>query len=69
MSWLNVFARACKVKAIDEFPYPKNIEQVRRFLGMLNEYRGFIKNYGAVAEPLNNLCTHCSMKACRTVSA
>lgn len=44
-----------KVKAIEEFPYPKNIEQVRRFLGMMNEYRVFIPNYGAKAEPLNDL--------------
>ena len=42
-----------KTKAMSEFPIPKSQQQVRRFLGMANYYRRFIKDYSKIATPLN----------------
>ena len=44
-----------KVEAIRKLPYPTKIEQVRHFLGVLNEFRPFLRNYAAMAEPLTEL--------------
>ena len=41
-----------KTKAMSEFPTPKSQTQVRRFLGMANYYRRFIKDYSKIATPL-----------------
>ena len=44
-----------KVQAITEFPVPKTVKELRRFLGMLNFYRRFIPNAAHVQIPLNEL--------------
>lgn len=44
-----------KTRPIDEFPRPKNIKQLARFLGMSAYYARFINNYAAIAAPLNML--------------
>lgn len=44
-----------KTRPIDEFPTPKNIKQLARFLGMTAYYSRFIKDYAAIAAPLNHL--------------
>ena len=44
-----------KVKAILEWPEPKNIKEVRTFLGLANFYHWFISSYMQVAWPLNDL--------------
>ena len=41
-----------KTEAISNFPRPKNVTELRRFLGMLNFYRGTIKHAAHVQEPL-----------------
>lgn len=38
-----------------EFPIPKNIPQLQRFLGLTNYFRKFIQNYAHKARPLHNL--------------
>lgn len=43
------------VKAVKEFPRPKNKTEIQRFLGMCNFYRKFIKNYSIISEPLTRL--------------
>lgn len=43
-----------RVAAIQDFPKPKNISELRRFLGILNFYHSFIKNAAEVQEPLNS---------------
>ena len=43
--------------AIVKWPRPKNITQVRSFLGFCNYYRKFIKNYAEIAKPLYLLIT------------
>lgn len=44
-----------KVHAIAEFPAPKTVKQVRRFLGITGWYRRFIANYSTIATPLCEL--------------
>ena len=44
-----------KVKAILDWPEPKNVKGVRSFLGRANFYRRFIKDYACIARPLHDL--------------
>ncbi|CAK1599624.1 unnamed protein product [Parnassius mnemosyne] len=44
-----------KVQAIKDFPSPKNVRQLRRFLGMINFYRRFLPNAARIQAPLNAL--------------
>lgn len=44
-----------KIEAIEKFPEPKTIKQLRGFLGMLGYYRRFIKDFAKIAKPLTNL--------------
>ncbi|UYV69914.1 hypothetical protein LAZ67_7001174 [Cordylochernes scorpioides] len=44
-----------KIKAVSQFPIPKNLQQLRSFLGLSSYYRRFIKNYADIARPLNLL--------------
>ncbi len=44
-----------KVKAITEAPTPKNLIELRSFLGLLNYYGRFISNLSTLIHPLNEL--------------
>lgn len=44
-----------KIEAIEKFPEPKTIKQLRGFLGLLGYYRRFIKDFAKVAKPLTTL--------------
>ena len=44
-----------KVDAIVNAPQPKNIQELRSFLGLLNYYGKFIKNLSSILHPLNSL--------------
>ena len=44
-----------KIAAIVKAPMPKNVQQLRSFLGLLNYYRKFLPNLVAIIQPLNNL--------------
>jgi hypothetical protein len=44
-----------KVKAIQSLPAPTSVKQVQRFLGSLNYYRRFLKQFATVAAPLYEL--------------
>ena len=46
---------AAKVDAIKNAPEPKNVSQVRAFLGMLNYYLCFLPDVATVLEPLHQL--------------
>lgn len=43
------------VQAVKEFPVPKTVKELRRFLGMLNFYRRFIPDAAKFQAPLNSV--------------
>ena len=56
-----------KVKAVQEWPEPKDVTQVRQFLGLTNYFRKFIKGYATVAAPLTELTKKdCDMRSAWT---
>jgi len=44
-----------KVDGVLSWPEPKNVKDVRKFLGLANYYRRFIKDFTRVARPINVL--------------
>ena len=44
-----------KVNRVLSQPEPKNIKDVRKFLGLVNYYRRFIKDFAQVTRPMNVL--------------
>ena len=44
-----------KVLAVQSWPVPKNVHDVRSFLGLCNYFRKFIHQYSSIAVPLTNL--------------
>ena len=44
-----------KVEAIRNFPLPRNVRDVRAFLGLAGYYRTFIKDFAALSKPLTIL--------------
>lgn len=44
-----------RTQPIDQFPVPKNIKQLSRFLGMTAFYARFIKDFAKISQPLNLL--------------
>jgi hypothetical protein len=52
-----------KVKAIKSFPLPRNVRDVRAFLGLAGYYRSFVPNFAALSKPLTQL-TRKDVKFC-----
>ncbi|CAC5405888.1 unnamed protein product [Mytilus coruscus] len=44
-----------KTASVHSFAAPKNVKEVRMFLGLCNYYRKFIHNYSKITSPLNQL--------------
>ena len=44
-----------KLKAIQNYPRPRNPKEIKRFLGMASYYRKFIPKYSSLTEPINRL--------------
>jgi len=44
-----------KVDGVLSWPEPKNVKDIRKFLGLINYYRRFIKDFAQVARPINTL--------------
>ncbi len=44
-----------KVKAVQNFPVPTSVNNVRSFLGLTGYYRAFIKDFATIAFPLTRL--------------
>lgn len=44
-----------KVKAVMNFPIPKNPKNIKQFLGIAGYYRRFIPNFSKIAKPLTDL--------------
>ncbi|GBG92248.1 hypothetical protein CBR_g55017 [Chara braunii] len=46
---------AAKLAAIQEWPQPRTVRDVRSFMGLASYYRKFVRNFSVVAAPLTNL--------------
>ena len=44
-----------KLRTIQQWPIPKKVKDVQKFLGFCNFYRHFIQNYSLLARPLFDL--------------
>lgn len=44
-----------KVEAIQKYPEPTNLKELRAFLGLSGYYRRFVKDYAKIAKPLTKL--------------
>lgn len=44
-----------KIEAVSNYPTPKNVHELRQFLGLANYYRRFVEDFSKIAEPLHQL--------------
>ena len=44
-----------KIEAVSNWPRPKNLTEVRGFLGLAGYYRRFVQNFSKIATSLTNL--------------
>jgi hypothetical protein len=44
-----------KVAVIKSWPTPKNVKDIRSFLGLAGYYRKFVQNFGIISQPLKKL--------------
>jgi len=44
-----------KIEAVQKIQPPKNVTQLRSFLGLVGYYRQFIRDFSSIAKPLNQL--------------
>ncbi|XP_048607727.1 uncharacterized protein LOC111211085 isoform X2 [Brassica napus] len=44
-----------KISAISEWPTPKNVTEIRSFLGLAGYYRKYVNNFASIAKPMTRL--------------
>lgn len=58
-----------RVKVITEYPLPKTLKQLQRFLGMINFYHRFIPNLANTLAPLHEFVTKLQTQKNKTISS
>ena len=51
-----------KLKVLEDWPIPKSVKDVRKFLGFAGYYRRFVKGFARIVRPLNDLLVGNSTK-------
>jgi len=44
-----------KMQGVIEWPVPRNVKDVQKFLGLANYYRWFVKDFAKIAKPLHEM--------------
>jgi hypothetical protein len=44
-----------KIEAVKKWEQPRNVTDIRSFLGLARYYRRFIENFSKIAKPMTNL--------------
>lgn len=57
-----------KIQAIQEYPVPKTVKDLRRFLGVINFYRRFVPNAAKLQAPLNAILAGPKIKGAHPVN-
>ena len=52
---LGMLSEPVKLEAVRNWPIPKNVKEVRQFLGFTVSYRWIVKGFAAKAPPRNNI--------------
>ena len=55
VSEVGIATDSSKVKAVQEWPQPKNATEVRQFVGLASYYRKFIPSFATICKPLHKL--------------
>lgn len=55
VSAMGIHTQKRLVDAVQDWPVPKNIHEVRQFIGLANFYRRFIHKFAAIVQPITDL--------------
>ena len=55
LSYRGIEASPHKVKAVQNFPIPRSVKDVRSFLGLASFYRRLVPHFADIAKPLTQL--------------